>query len=70
MVPNAPNVAGRAASDHEIKGTMHIAPIKHAAPIAKQTMPNAIFSPEPIVIRRAWYKRHDDTSQPVRQSGC
>jgi hypothetical protein len=48
---------------------MHIAPIKHAAPIAKQTMPNAIFSPEPIVIRRAWYKRHDDTSQPVRQSG-
>jgi hypothetical protein len=58
-----------AASDHEIKGTMHIAPIRHAAPIPKQMMPSAIFSPEPVVIRRAWYKRHGGTSQLVRQTG-
>jgi hypothetical protein len=69
MAPNAPKVAGIAASDHAIKGMILIAPIKHAAPIAKQTMPSAIFSPEPIVIRKAWYRRHNDASQRVHQSG-
>ena len=50
MIPNAPNVPGTAASDTEIKGKMQMAPIKHAAPIAKQTTPRPIFSAEPIVI--------------------
>jgi len=39
-----------AASDAEIKGKVQRAPIKHAAPIAKQTMPKPIFSTKPIVI--------------------
>ena len=50
MAASAPNVPGIAASDAEIKGKMQLAPIKHAAPIAKQTTPRPIFSAEPIVI--------------------
>jgi hypothetical protein len=50
MAPNAPNIPGIAASDAEIKGKMQMAPIKHAAPIPKQTTPRAIFSTKPIVI--------------------
>ena len=50
MAPNAPNVAGIAASDAEIKGNMAMAPIKHAAPMPKQTRARAIFSAKPIVI--------------------
>jgi hypothetical protein len=50
IAPNAPNIPGIAASDAEINGKIQMAPIKHAAPIPKQTTPRAVFSAEPIVI--------------------
>lgn len=50
MAANAPNSAGIAASDAEIKGKMQTAPIKQAAPIPKQTTPRPVFSTEAIVI--------------------
>ena len=50
MAANATNIPGAAAPDAEIKGNMQIAPIRHAAPIPKQTTPKAIFSTKPGVI--------------------
>jgi hypothetical protein len=49
MAPNAPNIAGIWASDVETKGKLQMAPIKHAAPMPKQTRPRAIFSAIPII---------------------
>lgn len=48
MAPNAPNIVGIAASDPEIKNDREMAPMTHAAPMAKQTMAKAIFS-QPII---------------------
>ena len=46
--PNAPNIAGIAASDPETKNDTEMAPMTHAAPMAKQTMAKAIFS-QPVI---------------------
>ena len=50
MAANATNIPGGAAPDAEIKGNMQIPRIRHAAPIAKQATPKAIFSTKPSVI--------------------
>ena len=44
MAPTAPNIAGIWASDAETKGTVQMAPITQAAPMATQTTPRPIFS--------------------------
>src|SRR5262245_16446156 len=46
--PNAPNIAGIYTSDASTKTRLAMAPSKHAAPMAKQTMPKAIFT-QPII---------------------